>query len=489
MRERNAMRRADVGGLGHSSPMNAPSGVTDRSSITVFQMAVMTTIAVASLRSLPAMAVYGWASILLWLIPALLFFVPTSLVAAELSASVPGGVYEWIKEALGQRWALVAVWVQWAHNIVWYPAQLAMIAGAAAYFVNASQLANSGIYTAAVIIIVFWAAVALGMRGGNLFAKVASRAGLIGTIIPAGILVILGILWLATGQHEPGNALDGTHLLPPLAGPASIALIVSNFLAYAGMEMNAVHASHLPNPTRDYSRVIGFAVAGTLAIFIIPTLIMSMVLPAGEAHTADGVMLAFSRFFSAFGMPWMGNIVYLLIVIGGIASVVTWISGPSRIVYHAAKDGALPGFFQRTNEHGAQAGIFIIMGIVVTALALLYVIFPENVSDVFTILIGMAVALYLTMYILLFVSAIILRRRGRTGVTGYHAPGLVAVGVVGILASAAALVMTFVPSAEEHGIPHAIYPVLVLAFFLVLSLPSLLFYRIAQRHKAEVIVS
>jgi len=467
--------------------MSAPSDGADRSSITVFQMAVMTTIAVASLRSLPAMAVYGWASTLLWLIPALLFFVPTALVSAELSASVPGGAYEWIKEALGQRWALVAVWVQWAHNVVWYPAQLAMIAGAAAYVVNANRLANSGIYTAAVIIIVFWAAVALGMRGGNLFAKVASRAGLIGTIIPAGILVVLGILWLVTGQHEPGNALDGTHLLPPLAGPASIALIVSNFLAFAGMEMNAVHASHLPNPTHDYSRVIRFAVAGALAIFIIPTLMMAMVLPAGEAHTADGVMLAFSRFFSAFGVPWLGNIVYLLIVFGGIASIVTWINGPSRILYHAATDGALPGFFQRTNRNDAQAGIFIIMGIVVTALALLYVIFPDNVSDVFSILIGMAVALYLTMYILMFVSAIILRRRGRSGVTGYHAPGLVAVGVTGILASVAALVMTFVPSAAEHGIPHAIYPVLVLAFYLMLSLPSLLFYRIAQRRNSPAL--
>ncbi|MDR2722169.1 MAG: APC family permease [Cellulomonadaceae bacterium] len=464
--------------------MNSAPGLdASKTRITVFQMAVMTTITVASLRSLPAMAAYGWASILLWLIPAALFFVPTALIAAELSASVPGGVYEWIKEALGQRWALVAVWVQWTHNIVWYPAQLAMIAGAAAYFVNLSGLANSGIYTAIVIVVVFWWAVWVGMHGGNLFAKIASRAGLIGTIIPAGILVALGIAWLVTGQHEPNNALEGTNLLPPLAGPASVALIVSNFLAFAGMEMNAVHASHLPRPRRDFTRVIGIAFAGTLGIFIVPTLIMSMVLSGDKSHTADGVMVAFSKFFAAFHVPWLGNVVYLLIVFGGIASIVTWISGPSRILYHAAKDDALPAFFHKTNKNDAQSGIYIIMGIVVTILACLYIVFPDNVSDVFSVLVGMAVALYLTMYMFMFVSAIILRKTKKSGMEGYRAPGLYIVAVIGIVASFAAFVMTFIPQAGQKGIPHALYPVIVAVFFVVLAAPSLILYRMARQQK------
>lgn len=90
--------RADVRGLGHSSPMNAPREVTDRSSITVFQMAVMTTIAVASLRSLPAMAVYGWASILLWLIPALLF-----LCADVFGCGRAIGIGSWRRIRMDQR--------------------------------------------------------------------------------------------------------------------------------------------------------------------------------------------------------------------------------------------------------------------------------------------------------------------------------------------------------------------------------------------------
>jgi hypothetical protein len=37
------------------------------------------------------MAVLGWQSIILYLIPAIMFFVPTALISAELGATYEGG--------------------------------------------------------------------------------------------------------------------------------------------------------------------------------------------------------------------------------------------------------------------------------------------------------------------------------------------------------------------------------------------------------------
>ena len=56
---------------------------TGKTMMTVSQLAMLTVVAVASLRSLPAMADYGLASILLYLIPAVVFLVPTALVAGR----------------------------------------------------------------------------------------------------------------------------------------------------------------------------------------------------------------------------------------------------------------------------------------------------------------------------------------------------------------------------------------------------------------------
>ena len=55
-------------------------------------LALMTTSSVASLRAAPTMAVYGLAAIFLYLLPAVVFLLPTSLVSAELASGWNGGV-------------------------------------------------------------------------------------------------------------------------------------------------------------------------------------------------------------------------------------------------------------------------------------------------------------------------------------------------------------------------------------------------------------
>ena len=74
-----------------------------KSYLSVFQMTIMTTITVASLRGLPAMAIEGKASIIMYLVPAILFLVPTALVGAELASTYQGGIYVWVKEAFGNK--------------------------------------------------------------------------------------------------------------------------------------------------------------------------------------------------------------------------------------------------------------------------------------------------------------------------------------------------------------------------------------------------
>lgn len=446
----------------------------------------MTIITIAGLRGLPAMAVLGWQSIILYVIPAVMFFVPTALISAELGSTYSGGVYEWVKEGLGERWGFTAIWMQWIHNVVWYPAQLAFVAGAAASALGLRQLSNSGIYVTAVIIIVFWWAIWLTLRGGNLFAKVASTAGLIGTIIPAIVLLALGAAWLLTGQHI-ATTLTASSPMPNFTNIAGIALVVQNVLAFGGMEVNAVHAQQMEQPNK-YTRVIAIAFISALAIFIIPTLILAMVLPK-DVNLSDGTVVAFQTMFSTFHLGFMGNLMGLAIVFGAIASIVSWISGPSRGLYNAAQDGCLPRYFKTKNQNGAQSGILLIMGIIVTMLACLYVVFPSSVSMVFLLLIGMAVALYVMMYMLMFAASINLRRKHKTGNAGYHAPALYVMAVMGIIACIAAFIMTFIPAAGQSGIPQGAYPLIAAAVVILLAAPSVMLYRAPSNRRSETISS
>lgn len=62
----------------------------------------MTTSSVASLRPSPTMAMYGLAAVFLYLLPAVVFLLPTSLVSAELASGWQGGVYNWVSQGISK---------------------------------------------------------------------------------------------------------------------------------------------------------------------------------------------------------------------------------------------------------------------------------------------------------------------------------------------------------------------------------------------------
>src|SRR5262245_51726146 len=98
-------------------------------------LALMTTSSVASLRPAPTMAVYGLASIFLYIVPALVFLLPTALVSAELASGWEGGVYNWVSQGLSKPLGFLAVWCQFAMTIFYYPSLLGFVASTLAYVI------------------------------------------------------------------------------------------------------------------------------------------------------------------------------------------------------------------------------------------------------------------------------------------------------------------------------------------------------------------
>ncbi|WP_202616256.1 amino acid permease [Actinomyces sp. 432] len=469
----------------HTMPGNAPAADAagmdanrPPASMSVFNLAMLTVVAVASLRSLPAMAGYGLASIVLYLIPAVLFMVPTALVAAELATGWKGGVFIWVREAFGERWGFVAIWLQWVQNVVWYPTQIAFIAVSLSYVVGGGSLANNGVYVAAVIIVLYWVSTLITLAGGNLFAKVGSWSGIVGTLLPAALLISFGAAWLATGTPSQ-TELTASAVLPPWTGLASIVLIVSNVLAYAGMEVNAVHANDLSDPGRGYPRTVLISAVVILAIFILPTLAIAVAVPRASLGVVDGINLAFQTYFDHWHLAWGTPLISLLIALGAFASVVTWIAGPSKGLLTAARTGLLPPVLQKRNRAGVQRSILLLQGVIVTILALLFVVIP-NGNTAFVTLIDMAAALYLIMYMMLFAAALRLRATRPQVRRTYRTPAMGLVAGIGFAACAAAFILSFVRPSGFTGLSSAGYALVVGLVIVVLGAPPLVFYALRR---------
>jgi len=440
-------------------------------------MALLTTCAVASIRGLPAMAPYGLASILLFVVPAVVFLVPTALVAAELASGWKGGIFRWIQAAYGDQAGFFAIWQQWMQNVVWYPAQLAFFAAALAYIFSPSLAAN-GIFVGITILVTYWLATLLALKGLNTAAWVGSKGLVIGTLIPALVLVALAVIFVFTGGHSQMATGKATDWFPAWTGLASIVLVVSNFLAYAGMEMNAVHVGDMKNPAKGYPKAMLLASGLILLIFIPPTLAIAVGVPAKGIDLTTGVMQAFDVFFGHLHMVWFTKVLCVFIVIGILAMVVNWIAGPSRGLLLVGEDGFLPLWLQKINKNKIQVNILLVQGGIVSLLALVFALLP-SVQSAFWLIVTMAIQLYLIMYMLMFLAAMRLRKKAPDVERGYRVPAMRLVGWTGFFASLLAFLLGFVvPSGQNLN--QGFYIIALLAGIALLGCGPFIFYRVRK---------
>ncbi len=344
------------------------------------------------------------------------------------------------------------------------------------------SLASSGVWTGAIIVIVFWAGVFVSARGMDEIAKLASSGLVVGTLIPGALLVVMGVVYLLQGNTSAAP-MDADHLLPAWTGIASLVLIVNNFLSYSGMEMNAVHVSDLREPGSEFPRAMFLAVGLVLLIFILPALAVSWVVPSDSVSLTAGIMQAFSEFFGHFGVSFLVPIVAIALVCAATGGMLGWLAGPSKgLLLIGKQNGYLPPFFQRLNRQGIQVNILITQGAVTTVIALLYAFIP-NVSSAYWILSVMTTQVYLVVYLLMFIAAIRLRRDQPDHPRGYRAPMLPLLCVVGFASSIAAFAIGFVPPSQFGGGSTIGYVVLIaLGIGLIGLLPPLLLYRLRKPH-------
>lgn len=444
-------------------------------------LAMMTTSSVASLRAAPTMAVYGLACVFLYIVAAIVFLLPTSLVSAELASGWKGGVYNWVSQGISKPMGFLAVWCQFAMTIFYYPSLLGFVASTLAYVIN-PELASSGVWTACVIVVVYWTGVWVSARGTSGVAGLASGGLIIGTLIPGAVLVLLGMVFLGQG-NESAAPMDAGSLLPAWAGLASLVLIVNNFLSYSGMEMNAVHVGSLKDPAKEFPKAMFLAMGLVLVIFVLPALAIAWIVPAEQLSLTAGVMQAFDAVFAEFGTQWLTPIFGIMLVAASLGGMLTWLAGPSKgLLMISRQEGYLPPFLQKLNKHGVPQNILVTQGVVTTIIALGYALIPD-VSSAYWVFSVITTQVYLIVYLLMFIAAVRLRRLQPDHPRGFRAPMLVGLCGVGFAASLAALLIGFVPPSQFSGGSPGLYVVIVGGGALGLGLlVPFLFYKLRKPH-------
>lgn len=485
-----------------SGPASSPSGessaqqkgarsaANQAGKITIFGLAILNIVAVVSLRGLPAEAEYGLSSIFYYVFAAVFFLVPVSLVAAELATGWPekGGVFRWVGEAFGGRWAFLAMFMLFIEVTIWFPTALTFGAVSLAYTGPDksldAQISGNKFFVLAVVLAVYWLATFVAFRGVASFSRIAKWGGIVGTIIPAIVLIILGFAYLFLGNKSEIE-LKWSDVIPDFTNFGNVVLAASIFLFYAGMEMNAIHVKDVKNPTRNYPIAVIIAALGTVVIFVLGTLAIAFVVPKADINLTQSLLTAYNDMFAWAGISWAAPVMAVALAVGVFAGIVTWVGGPSSGLLVVAKAGYLPRFFQKTNKHGMATHILLIQAFAVTMLSVLFVVLP-SVQAAYQILSQLTVILYLVMYLLMFAAAIYLRYSQPNRPRPYKLPGGAAgmwvIGGAGFIGALMAFVFSFIPPDQISIGSPVLYVGLLVVLALIFVVIPFLIYRARKPH-------
>ncbi len=458
-----------------------------KSTLSLFSLIMLITVSIDSIRNLPIAALFGAKMILFFVIAGVSFLIPTGFIAAELTAShtEQGGIYGWVKAAFGKKTGFLAIWLQWINTLVWYPTTLAFIAGSIAFTISPSLSQNKWVIMG-IIVAIFWLLTLVNLRGFSTSTRFASVCAIFGMLIPMVVLIGLALVWICLGNHSQIHF--NTHTLFPNLGVSShwisMVAIVTSFL---GMELASVHVHSVPSPSRTFPKAILISAFAILITMLAGSLAIAMIIPTNQINLVDGVMTEFQYLLNYFHLSWCLPLMAVLIILGGIGSMINWMISPAMGILQATEDHYLPHYLSKKNQHGVAHRILILQAIIVSIASGAFWLMP-GVNASYWLLTDLSTELYVGMYTLMFLAALVLYfKTGKISKLLKNIGGkwmlflLCALGLMGCIIT---LIVGFIPpdNIKTGGDSH--YQWIFISGLILMISPCLLGYRHHNRqHK------
>jgi len=400
--------------------------------------------AIVGLRWLTTAGRIGPASLVLWVIAMVIFFLPSAMAVRELADIDPGegGIYRWATRAFGPRHGFLAGWGYWVNNLVYYPSLL-LTSGAIVAYVGGPgfvHLAENKWFIAAFSLGNLWIAVGLNLVGLRV-GKWVQNLGAYGTWLPAAIFVLLALWSFAT--HGSATPFTAAALVPAHLDLPLLSLFATMTFAFAGLELAPTLGDEIRDPVATLRRGIVLSGIGVVVMYVLGTAAMLVALPAETVSVTNGMPQATATLVERLGAPWLAPaaaLVALLLTLGNLGGVGAWIAGTARIPFVAGVDRVLPPAFGKVHPRwqtpyvallvqGGVATVFVVAGLA-----------GSTVHDAYLALVDTTIVLFFIPYLYLFAAYLRLRRE--------RTPLGQAAGWAGLVAVLLSIGLAFVPAAD-----------------------------------------
>jgi amino acid transporter len=430
---------------------SAASGGSLVRTLGVMDLVFLNMAAILGLRWLSTAAQMGPASLVLWVLAVVTFFIPSALTVMELSSRLPGegGIYLWSKTAFGEQHGFISGWAYWVNNLFYFPSLLLFIAGTF-LFLGGNKwlgLGENAFYNAGFSLTLLWFVIGanvIGLKRG----KWIQNVGAISSAAVFFILIVGGTwAWIQFGSETEFTLEAAT---PNLKNLATVTFFATMTFAFAGMELAPAMSGEIKDPTRSIPRAMVISGLVITTIYIMGTGLLMIAVPEDQIGVITGIPQAIAAIAERIALPGLALVGVFLIVMSGTGGLGAWVSGVARIPYVIGIDRYLPAALGKTHPRwGTPHVALITQGVVVTLLMLGSVI-NSTIEEAYIMLLDMTIILYFVPFLYMFAALPILRRKAKGNNAGVNLVpggdvGVWLIAVLGFSATFLSVVLALMP--------------------------------------------
>ncbi len=274
-----------------------------------------------------------------WIFLIITFLIPYGLAVAELGTAYEsdGGIIDWIRDGLGDKWAARAAYYYWVNYPFWiaslatlFPYIMTMISGYTIDF-EANIWVTLAIELAFTWIVTFMA-----------FSPVSDSEWVLngGAIIKVAVAVIVGCvgIWFAATNGFASDMSPAT-FLPDLSGGNALgylSIIIFNFM---GFEVICTMTGDMKDPKHEIPRAVILGGIAIAVIYLFASFGIGAAIPADQIDPDFGMVVALE---TMVGNGFLFKLVAVLFLITMFANMASWSFGVNSVAAYAAQTGNMP---------------------------------------------------------------------------------------------------------------------------------------------------
>jgi glutamate:GABA antiporter len=389
-----------------------PGGARLHRVLGLWDIVLLNIAAIVGLRWLSTAAQIGPASLVLWLLGLVVFFIPLGVAVLELSSRMPGegGLYLWAKAAFGDAHGFIAGWTYWVSNLVFFPSMLMFGAGVLAHVAGNRwvTLAGNPGFNAAYCLTALWGATLLNIAGLER-AKWLQNLGAIATWTVAAL--VLGSGAMAWHQFGPATSLSPSHAMPDFRSFATFTTVATIALAYSGLELGPIMGGEIREPRKVLPRAILISAMIITAIYMAGTAALLVALPKEQIDIIGGIPQALAAIGARLGFPAFGSVTAAMLVMANIGGLSAFVSGTARLPFVVGVDRYLPAPLAALHPKFGTPWVALLVQGTITSIILLAALSGSTIHEAFVVLLDMTVILSLLPLLYIFAALPVMRLR------------------------------------------------------------------------------